>query len=122
MPEETSRRIEDIERMARVEVEVRGLREDMSDFKEYMTGTVNAFMKTIGNMQKDYMPRSEIEKELALRDITISDLKDRADKQEADAKELAKRPSWHSILIVGLVGAGFGSIVLAFFELLLKHN
>lgn len=113
-----ARREEDITRLARMEEQIEGIREDFKDFKGYMTNTVNAFMQSITTMQEGYMPRREIQKEFEIQDLARVDLEKRVAKLEEENKELRKRPSWLSVAVITLIGAAFGSLTLGLIELI----
>jgi len=101
----------DGERLVRLEEQISGIGRDMAEVKN----SIAAFLTSIGNMHKDYVPREEIEKQSELHAKQVDELELAIRKNSGDIIELREkwlsRPTWGvtmtftggGALIVGLI-------------------
>lgn len=82
------------ERLATLEAEVRGMRNDFLALRDEMKQTMGTFLGHVTSMQREYISRAEFDREMVHRDLVEKDRIQRIDDLEQTVERIGGRPSW----------------------------
>jgi predicted RNase H-like nuclease (RuvC/YqgF family) len=114
------------ERLARMEEQILGMREDVSEMRTTVTAFITQQAELTKSLPVDYVPRREVDqreavltKEIADLQTDVDDLDTRLQKVE---KEVESRPSWFmAIMLTSISTVATGLIVGLGVYVLTKH-
>lgn len=82
------------ERLATLEEQVRGMRYDFNSLRDEMKQTMGTFLQHVTSMQRDYISRVDLERELDHRDQKERERMERIGVLEDEVERLKGRPTW----------------------------
>lgn len=101
MSDPISRDLEDKgERLARLEEHVKAMRHDFNSLRDEMKTTMSTFIGHITTLQKDYISRSEFDREMEHRDRKETERMERIGDLEDKVDDLHGRPSWSIVSVL----------------------